>query len=241
MGDGLTPKEIRHAVPRTVTTLGLPVTVRGMTWAEDILEDRALMHGSMERDAMAAGTETRAFSGAVLGGGKSSRFGSDKCRHAYRGQPLIEHALASLADAAEVMVVGTAAPAASRAWSVPDVRPGFGPLSGMHAALQTARYPWVAVTACDMPFVDPAWWRFLLARADGVQMVVPASPKGVEPLAGIYRRELVAMLDARMSRGHLAVRDLHGDAPSRVVPVDEYRERFPAEMFVNVNRPEDLP
>jgi molybdopterin-guanine dinucleotide biosynthesis protein A len=186
-------------------------------------------------------TNVPAFSGVVLGGGRSSRFGSDKCRHVYRGRTLLEHALGSLADAAEVMVVGTEAPEASRARSVPDLRPGFGPLGGMHAALQAARHPWVAVTACDMPFVDPAWWRFLLARADGVQMVVPASPAGIEPLAGLYRRELVPTLDARMSRGRLELHDLHRSAPSRIVPVDEIRERFPTEMFVNANRPEDLP
>ena len=37
--DGLTDREIRHAVALGVTTLGLPAMVRGMTWVDDVLED----------------------------------------------------------------------------------------------------------------------------------------------------------------------------------------------------------
>lgn len=76
--------------------------------------------------------------GAVLAGGQSSRFGSDKALAEYRGHTLIAHAVDTLAGWCEhVIVVGRpTAPAPT----LPDwPRPGMGPLGGIAAALRHAR------------------------------------------------------------------------------------------------------
>ena len=191
-------------------------------------------------DDAAHGSTTPRFSGAILAGGRARRFGSDKCRHAYRGRTLLEHALASLVEAADVMVVGADAPEGVRARSVPDLRPGCGPLGGLHAALCAARFEWLAVTACDMPHLDPGVWPFLLERAAGLA-VVPEGPSGVEPLAGIYHRDLVPAVEARLDDARRSLKDLVLEGPCRILPWSEVRATFPAEMFLNANRPEDLP
>lgn len=177
----------------------------------------------------------------MLAGGRSRRFGSDKCRHVYRGRSLLDHALAGLADASDLMVVGAQAPDGSRAKSVPDLRPGLGPLGGLHAALSAARYAWVAVTACDMPFVEPKLWPYLLARAEDALMVIPTSGSGPEPLAGVYHRDLIPTLEESLDRGRLSLRELPKSVPSRLVPWADVREVMSAAAFVNANRAEDLP
>lgn len=70
--------------------------------------------------------------GAVLAGGQSSRFGSDKALAALGGQTLLARAVASLeAQCDGVIVVGRG--------DVPDrPRPGMGPLGGINAALHHA-------------------------------------------------------------------------------------------------------
>jgi molybdopterin-guanine dinucleotide biosynthesis protein A len=76
--------------------------------------------------------------GAVLAGGQSSRFGSDKALAEYRGHTLLTHAVDTLSGWCEyVIVVGRAtAPAPT----LPDwPRPGMGPLGGIAAALHHAR------------------------------------------------------------------------------------------------------
>ena len=76
--------------------------------------------------------------GAVLAGGLSTRFGSDKALAELDGHTLIAHAVDALAGWCEhVIVVGREmAPAPTR----PDwPRPGMGPLGGTAAALQHAR------------------------------------------------------------------------------------------------------
>jgi molybdopterin-guanine dinucleotide biosynthesis protein A len=76
--------------------------------------------------------------GAVLAGGQSTRFGSDKALAEFRGHTLMAHAVDTLSGWCEhVIVVGRAtAPAPT----LPDwPRAGMGPLGGIAAALHHAR------------------------------------------------------------------------------------------------------
>jgi len=76
--------------------------------------------------------------GAVLAGGQSARFGSDKALAEYRGHTLIAHAVDTLSGWCEhVIVCGReTAPAPT----LPDwPRAGMGPLGGIAAALHHAR------------------------------------------------------------------------------------------------------
>ena len=75
--------------------------------------------------------------GAVLAGGKSTRFGSDKALAKLGARTLIEHAIAGLQPCCdEVIVVGRSdAPVRT----IPDwPRPDCGPLAGVAAALREA-------------------------------------------------------------------------------------------------------
>lgn len=76
--------------------------------------------------------------GAVLAGGQSSRFGSDKALAEFGGQTLLAHAVDTLSGWCEhVIVVGRAAAPAP---TLPDwPRAGMGPLGGIAAALHHAR------------------------------------------------------------------------------------------------------
>lgn len=187
------------------------------------------------------------MSGAVLAGGASQRFGSDKARHTWQGRTLLEHALGSMQGMYEVFAVGTAGEAGAGVRHVHDLRPGFGPLSGLHAALVHARRPWVAVLACDMPCVPPAFWAFLASRwvqeppRDPALAIVPEGSFGVEPLAALYRRDLLPALEDAMDRGGAAVRDVRHLVPTRIVPWTEIHQSFPGRIFLNANRPEELP
>lgn len=75
--------------------------------------------------------------GAVLAGGRSSRFGSDKALALHAGQSLLDHALAALHPHVDaVVVVGRAAPGQPMIadWPAPDL----GPMGGIAGALRHA-------------------------------------------------------------------------------------------------------
>ncbi|KQU62281.1 hypothetical protein ASG67_04055 [Sphingomonas sp. Leaf339] len=101
--------------------------------------------------------------GAVLAGGQSSRFGTDKAQAILNGRTLVDHAIATLRrHCDEVVVIG------SQAGGLPDLpRPGLGPLGGIAAALDHAAthgFHCVLTVGCDMPHLPDGLIEALLHR-----------------------------------------------------------------------------
>lgn len=179
------------------------------------------------------------FSGAVLAGGRSERFGSDKCDHRFQGTSLLDRALGALEPAHERWIVGGPERQRLGATWVPDEPPGRGALAGVRRALEVARFDWVAIVACDMPFVPAVLWARLLAAAGEARLVMAEGPAGLEPLAAVYHRDLMPWIDRAWADGRRSPRALlepHG----RVVGWDVLSADLHAKAFLNVNRPEDL-
>ena len=117
------------------------------------------------REARLPALNWRVYSGAVLAGGASRRFGEDKALFLYRGKPLLLWVLESLGGAAERFLVANRPYEGFGVPVYPDLLPGADSLSGLHSALVHARFPWVAVAATDLPFLTRAYWDFLYEKA----------------------------------------------------------------------------
>jgi len=156
--------------------------------------------------------------GIVLAGGSSSRFGSDKLVASYRGRPLLERAIARVAEVSDDVIVvmgpgadGRRLPDGTRL--VHDSSEGEGPLAGVHAGLLAAVRSDVAiVVAGDMPDVPVSVLRALTAAlesggdaaalaADGTPAPVPIAVRtwpaadAVHTLLHAGRRRLGDVLD----------------------------------------------
>ena len=178
------------------------------------------------------------FSGAVLAGGRSSRFGQDKALYVHEGKPLAVRALASFARADERFVVSSR-PYAFGVPCYPDRYPGSS-LGGLHAALLHAAHDWVAVAACDMPFLTPDYWEKLLAHTQGVQAVVVQGPSGrLEPLAALYHKTLLPLAEGRLKAGDFKLSGLLEATEVRVLAFGALG--LDPDVFVNLNRLEDVP
>lgn len=129
--------------------------------------------------------------GAILAGGASRRFGSDKAAALLGGKALIDHVVDRLApQVAAVVVVGRDHPGLV---SLPD-RPcgGLGPLGGLAAALAYAAaggFDAVVTSGCDLPDLPDD----LVRLAPG-----PAVARG-QPLVGLWPVTLAALLDAHLA------------------------------------------
>ena len=103
--------------------------------------------------------------GAVLAGGRSLRFGSDKALATIRGKTLLDHTISNLQQITQEIVV------CGRLWAghlALEDRPraGMGPLGGLNAALrhaQTSDFDWVLTLPCDTPFVDASVLAVMIA------------------------------------------------------------------------------
>lgn len=102
-----------------------------------------------------------AVHGLVLGGGKSSRMGSDKAAIDYHGVPQVRYAvelLESVVDKVFVSVRPEQAddPVFQGLNLIPDRFIGFGPAGGILSALHAVPDAAWLVLGCDLPFVDRA-------------------------------------------------------------------------------------
>lgn len=108
--------------------------------------------------------------GAVLAGGRSSRFGSDKAVAEWNGRSLIEHAAASIGQHVDRVLILDGREVAD----LPAA--GLGPLGGIAGALDWAAargFASVLTIACDMPRVPGELLTALLRRAPAYCMDAP--------------------------------------------------------------------
>src|SRR5579871_3471394 len=111
--------------------------------------------------------------GAIIAGGRATRFGgAAKGLELVGGIRMIDRVAAALRESCGELIVVANDPAAAGwipgARVIADVRPGFGALGGVHAALQKAasapgasRAAAVTVVAWDSPFIPGALLRAL--------------------------------------------------------------------------------
>jgi len=166
--------------------------------------------------------------GAVLAGGKATRFGSDKALALLDGRPLIEHAIAALEPyVAQIVVCGRE----DKRWTCLADRPApdLGPLGGLAAALLHAQelgFDAVLSTGCDMPSLPADLVEALIG--EGPAIVVGQQLIGFWPAS--FADRLIDHLEhcsSRSIRGWMAVVQ-----PREIVP--------PGDPLPNINRPEDL-
>lgn len=165
--------------------------------------------------------------GAVLAGGRSTRFGRDKATALLDGRELIEHAAAALAPyTAQIVICGRDDPR----WTslVDQPAPNMGPLGGLAAALLHARdhdFESVLSTGCDMPSIPGAL----------VEALIGAGPAIIEgqQLIGYWPAALADRLIDHLRRSER--KSILG-----WTAVIEPRLVTPADGLPNINRPEDL-
>jgi molybdenum cofactor guanylyltransferase len=90
--------------------------------------------------------------GAILAGGRSRRFGSDKAEALFEGKALLDHvAVALRPQCAELVIAGREWPGMISVADIPEA--GFGPLGGLAGTLDYAQcngFDFVLSCGCDL-------------------------------------------------------------------------------------------
>lgn len=164
----------------------------------------------------------------ILAGGRSSRFGSDKARAVFGGEPLIVRLAKQIQPVArEVTIVADVADkyADLGLSTIADLRPGLGPLGGIETALVHAQHPrgtnvdWCVIFSCDLTLIRPAWIELLAAGRRSDSLVAAFSDsRGRHPLPGLYHIHLLSVVRACLGAGRRALNELvdgvaHVDLP----------------------------
>jgi molybdopterin-guanine dinucleotide biosynthesis protein A len=184
---------------------------------------------------------------AILAGGNSERMGLNKAIIPFKGKMLVQRVIERLAGLADDVVV--IAPRIQEYLSlgvriIEDITPGCGPLGGLYTAFHETKNPAVAVVACDMPFVSENLliYEKVILFQEEMDVVVPSSNNGLEPLHAIYRRSKCKKFAQEALRNNqLQLISWFPQVRVRVLSLDEVEPFDPDGLtFLNINTPEEL-
>jgi molybdenum cofactor guanylyltransferase len=169
----------------------------------------------------------------VLAGGRSRRMKADKAGLDVGGRTLLEHVLAQVTPVVDEVLVavspGQDLPIAPKAALkntavrvVQDEVEGLGPLGGILAGLKAARNEACLVVACDIPEIDVPLLEALARTTCGSEITVPVGPSRLyEPLFALYKRPVIAEIEALLASGERSILPLFDRCRTVVIELED--------------------
>ena len=187
-------------------------------------------------------------SAIVLVGGQARRAnGQEKYFFIYEGRTFIERLVDTLREVTDEIILVARDPEQCKRFRslegvrcITDIRPGIGPIGGLHAGTEAARGELLFVSACDMPCIDAGVVQYLFESIGDADAVIPSwNYDMIEPLHAVYRRSVLR--EYLQDHPSYSLRPMIRSINTRYVPVEELRRLDPRLMtFTNINKLEDL-
>jgi len=177
--------------------------------------------------------------GAVLMGGRSSRFGTDKALAEAGGRPLGLRVADALRQGGADPVVAVGGRAGGRLGlvTVPDRTPGQGPLAGLASILLWARAGLVVVAPCDLPLLTGSQVSALVTAAGTAPrraaVAVTGPDRRPQPSLACWPAAAGPRIQRLVDNGHRAWRDA-------LTVVDWVGVDLPPEALADADTPASL-
>ena len=186
-------------------------------------------------------------SGVILSGGHSKRMGRSKATLPFGPQSLLSRVVECVRPAVDSVLVVAAVgqempPLPPQTRVVYDEEFDRGPLGGLASALAAVGTDAdaVFVTACDSPFVAPAFAKRLFELLGDAAVCVPDVGGRIHPLTTVYRTSILPVVRDQLANSRLRMIDLIALLPTRRVSYEELSVVDPhMQSLRNVNTPEE--
>lgn len=183
------------------------------------------------------------YTAYLLAGGQSRRFGTDKARALWQGQPFVVYQWRLLSGCFQRVELIARTAQAYTDLGLPlalvDRYPDCGPLGGLHRALvhqqeQDNSQNWLFLASCDTFGVMPAHISRLaqVAAQNPQARAVVWAATHPEPLWAFYHGDLSADVETAVQRQDYALQSLLKRHPIQVLTLQK--------PWIQVNRREDL-
>jgi len=185
-------------------------------------------------------------SGVILAGGLATRCGGEnKALLPLGGARLLDRIFDVYRQVFADIILVTNRPLDFLDWDatiVSDIFPERSSLTGIHAGLFYCEHPFAFVSACDTPFLRREVIELVLDRVrPQVDLVLPCTASGAEPLCAVYSRRCLKPIEAALRQSHMKIRLALAGRRTETIPEAELRARDPELLsFFNVNTLEDL-
>lgn len=182
------------------------------------------------------------MTGAILAGGQSRRMGSNKALLKIGGETIIERTVRVFKKIFDDTVIIANDPLTYEGLSTriyTDIHKGAGALGGVYTALfhSSSRYTFVA--ACDMPLLDEASIKVIVARA-GLDAVVPYIDGRLHPMHALYSKRCMRTIEEMIKAGDLKINNLLERLAVRKLTVEDFKGAPIGTSVENINTPYDL-
>ena len=190
---------------------------------------------------------------AILAGGSSKRFGSDKALAEFQGRPLISHMLdiARKISSTILVVVSDEEQEKNLKPHVKNTKIVTDPegepkcaLTGALTAFEHTETSHVVLLPVDAPLAEPDLLKMLIRLRPGHGAIVPSWPSGyIEPLHSVYHAEHAYSLGLDvMEKGLRKMSDLLDRIQNVLYVSTETLNQFDPELdtFLNFNTPKEL-
>ncbi|MGY8824333.1 MAG: molybdenum cofactor guanylyltransferase [Candidatus Latescibacterota bacterium] len=185
----------------------------------------------------------QALTVVVLAGGRSRRMGRDKALLPMGETLLLQRVIDAAAplSSEHLLITNTPDSHTSFTWPIAsDFYPNKGPLGGLYTALSHAKTTHILLLACDLPYLNTPFLRFLSEQIDECQAVVPDSGDGLQPLCAIYSRTILSTVTQSIKENNLGMRRLLANLDIRKLSPEQWKPFDPdGNLFTNLNTPED--
>ena len=172
------------------------------------------------------------------------RMGTNKAFLDINGERLIDRTVKIFKDIFHELILVTNSPLdylKQDCVIVTDILKNKGALGGIYTGLFFASHDRAFVCACDMPFLNKAFIKYMIERCGDNDIVVPRSPDGLQPLHAIYSRRCLPAIKRIIDRDQLKITGFYKGLKTLEIPWDVIKSYDPeGKMFFNVNTPEEL-
>ena len=198
---------------------------------------------------------------ALLCGGNSKRFGSDKTFHMIGNKTILETVYQKFKTQSDDVFLQCSNNNHNKnnnpiklvnenVETYNDLLIDKGPLGGIYSALKHAKHHGVFIVASDLPCIDKNILTELLAF-QSYTLVVPKWDNGfVEPLCALYSKELLPLIENQIINNDLKINNLfklvegnsNPDLKIKYVNINECIQtgKIDSQCFKNINSLEDL-
>lgn len=182
----------------------------------------------------------------ILAGGKSTRMGFDKQEIKIGGKLIVDYLAEKLEKHFSQIIVVTKTPDLYRGKPYTlcqDTYKNSGPLAGIHAGLKVTKSQAAYIMACDMPNINHAYIAYIIEKFESTQApgLVTAYDTYIEPLAAIYSKSLLPVIEKKLETKDLKIKKLVEEEDFIKISKKEVQALDPElKIFKNLNYQKDL-
>ena len=174
----------------------------------------------------------------ILAGGKSSRMGGEHKGLLSMGTgTFTSHLVLQLKPLADTLYLSYGEVIQQEIADCVILRDEYvdcGPMSGLQAGLKACKSNVLLVAACDMPLLKQTLYEHLMAFLPGYDGVVPVTDGQIHPLAAIYTKALLPVLEQSLHDGNYRLRSALEQVKICYVDVPQF-----SAMLSNINTKEE--